>query len=513
MRPLQVLFTIAVALNVVVVTACGGGGDSDSGNTTPNATPMADAGRDQSVLVQSRVFLDGSRSTDAEGNSLIYAWNLDRKPAGSLATLENPNTLAPSFTADLEGAYSASLVVSDGQRNSAPDTVDVVAQRGNVPPVANPGENRDIPRGKEFRLDGSASSDANPGDILSFQWALMGKPPGSRSVVSDPTLTAPSFVPDLEGNYVFRLVVNDGQVNSAPSDVTLRATNSTPTAVIKFVPPSGPSAKVSSLVVFDGTDSTDPNNDPLTYLWTLQPPPGTGVPAVQTPQPGRAQFTPAVPGVYRMSLKVSDGKESSTNLAQETVTAIALTPPTAKITITANGNPTVCTAAGLSGTTSTQGDGGALSYAWSIINGPPQSNGKLASPTSSTTLFTPDLAPDSSKNYTIQLRVSNFAGSTPLSNIISTIISAKRTAGTGSGESIFNSNNCGSCHRVGTFNPGGGTIGPNLGTGGTRDVNGSYSVSVIKGWLNPAGTLQHTGGRFAFSDCQFNELVSFINSY
>jgi hypothetical protein len=92
-----------------------------------NTAPVANAGPDQEVAVGAVVTLSGAGSSDANGNTLTYAWTLTSKPATSTATLTGATTVSPTFTADLAGAYVASLVVNDGTVNSAADTVTITA--------------------------------------------------------------------------------------------------------------------------------------------------------------------------------------------------------------------------------------------------------------------------------------------------------------------------------------------------------------------------------------------------
>ena len=73
------------------------------------------------------VTLNGSASSDANGDQLTYSWTLTSRPAGSAAVLAGATTAAPAFTADLAGTYVASLIVNDGTVNSAPATVTVTA--------------------------------------------------------------------------------------------------------------------------------------------------------------------------------------------------------------------------------------------------------------------------------------------------------------------------------------------------------------------------------------------------
>jgi hypothetical protein len=93
--------------------------------STANSAPVANAGTDKNVISATIVNLDGSASSDADGDGLSYAWAFISKPAGSTATLDNSQVVNPSFTADIEGSYVISLVVNDGLENSSSDTVQV----------------------------------------------------------------------------------------------------------------------------------------------------------------------------------------------------------------------------------------------------------------------------------------------------------------------------------------------------------------------------------------------------
>ena len=61
--------------------------------------------------------LDGSGSSDPEDNSLAYSWTL-AAPDGSTATLSDATIVNPTFVADVDGEYLATLVVNDGASDS-----------------------------------------------------------------------------------------------------------------------------------------------------------------------------------------------------------------------------------------------------------------------------------------------------------------------------------------------------------------------------------------------------------
>ncbi len=95
---------------------------------TGNVQPNAVAGNFyQTVVAGTTVTLDGSRSYDANGDTVQYSWSLVSKPAGSSAAISSPVQVRPTFVADRAGVYVASLIVNDGLLNSIADATAVVA--------------------------------------------------------------------------------------------------------------------------------------------------------------------------------------------------------------------------------------------------------------------------------------------------------------------------------------------------------------------------------------------------
>ena len=91
----------------------------------------------QSVFVTTTVTLDGSGSTDIDGDQITYAWALISAPAGSAAALDAPTAPRPTFVVDRPGIYVAQLLVHDGTISSGPDTVTITTE--NSAPVAEAG--------------------------------------------------------------------------------------------------------------------------------------------------------------------------------------------------------------------------------------------------------------------------------------------------------------------------------------------------------------------------------------
>jgi len=94
---------------------------------TGNIAPVAQAGPDQYVVTGQPGTLDGSGSTDANGDTLTYSWSVQSRPAGStIGTVTNPTTSNPTFTPDLDGFYVVSLIVTDPLGASSPRDMVVI---------------------------------------------------------------------------------------------------------------------------------------------------------------------------------------------------------------------------------------------------------------------------------------------------------------------------------------------------------------------------------------------------
>lgn len=130
-------YGVLLLVGVVVVfglAACGGGGSEAPVNTPAktNSVPLAVAGSNQSVFTGVQVTLDGSASSDQDGNPLSYSWSLTNKPAGSSASISSATSLTAYLTPDLTGNYIVQLIVSDGTIASVEDTLTVTASAASV---------------------------------------------------------------------------------------------------------------------------------------------------------------------------------------------------------------------------------------------------------------------------------------------------------------------------------------------------------------------------------------------
>jgi hypothetical protein len=303
----------------VTITAISG---TDRASTTftltiINLLPVANAGPDQTVVVGQTVQLDGSRSSDADGDLLTFRWALTTRPAGSQATLANPTTVNPAFGVDQPGTYVVQLIVNDGLADSTPAAVTITTM--NSRPVANAGPDQTVFVGQTVQLDGSRSSDAD-GDLLTFRWALTTRPPGSQATLANPTLVNPTFVVDQLGTYGAQLIVNDGAFDSLPATVTL-AGESRPVA---NACPRPQTVFVGQTVQLDGSCSSDVDGDLLTFRWALTTRPAGSQATLSNPTLVNPTFGVDQPGTYVAQLIVNDGTFAS-NPATVTVIATRLT--------------------------------------------------------------------------------------------------------------------------------------------------------------------------------------------
>ena len=336
-----------------------------------NQPPVANAGADSEGFVDDIIILNGSLSTDPDGDPLTYAWRFVSAPFESQTTLLNADQLMASFVADAKGIFILELTVNDGFTSSS-DTVTITVP--NRPPVAVAGEARNVSTLSFVELNGSDSLDLDH-DQLTYHWTTQSSPLGSNLTNSSIHLAdtaTPTFVPDVAGEYVLGLVVNDGEVDSTMSlvSVTAYAGNVAPNAEAG----ANQYALLGSHVTANGSASKDPDNNPsaLTYQWALLQVP-VGSVLDNSNIAGRnlvqAQITPDVVGTYVLELTVSDGELFDSDTIEITVDAL-YQPPVAN----AGADQTIRLNAyvDLDGTASLPSSEGptALSYQWVFVSLP-----------------------------------------------------------------------------------------------------------------------------------------------
>lgn len=269
------LTPISVGTYIVKLTLTDDKGNSSSDEisifiTKTESTPMANAGPYQLVQVGETVTLNGTASADADGDEITYLWEsfenyvcddftcasiirpcFEDDACGSLpegeegliiynafgdlittkgwytqvAELDDVTSATPSFTATEVGEYKFILTVTDGRNTSgfsSTSIVEIDVVQGNIPPMANAGDDRKVVTNNEITLDGSLSLDQD-NDFITYIWSFISKPNGSSASLFNELTSTPSFIPDMDGEYVVSLIVNDGEINSEIDNIVIMA--------------------------------------------------------------------------------------------------------------------------------------------------------------------------------------------------------------------------------------------------------------------------------------------------
>lgn len=272
-------------------------------NTAPEAVAMSSG----TVVAGSTVTLDGSSSSDLDGDTLTFTWTLLSTPSGSGAALSGASTAQATFEADALGVYAAELQVSDGKDTDA-DTVEVTAT--NTAPVASALPDSTVAVGSTVSLDGSGSMDSD-GHSLTYSWTLE-VPSSATATLSDPTAESPSFTADVTGDYRAILEVSDGW-ESATDTAEVSAIDPGAAPVINAVGTAGDIAYDVPHEVF--VEATDPDGNALSYEWSLASGPGS----LTFPDSADAELADSTNmqvdavGSYQVEIAVSDGFNVTTD--------------------------------------------------------------------------------------------------------------------------------------------------------------------------------------------------------
>ncbi len=300
-----------------------------------NGTPAANAGSGTNGFIRRAVVLDGSKSSDAEGDALSFQWSLMSKPAASNAQLFDTTTVAPSLVPDVSGSYTVQLIVSDGKTNSPPATVQITASP-KPPPTVDVGVPAPFQRfitvnTTTVTLDGSASHTNPPGEPLTYLWTIT--PQGNAPKVSltsnsnSPQIAQFSPSSDTAGTYVATLTITepdhpDATLNSATRSVTItigplgKFDVYTSTISLNNFLGSCTSTSCNTISVPLGALELDGRGslvEPLKYAWSLAACPGSTSPGgcklkffLTADTTNNARVTTSETGLYTVNLTVTD---------------------------------------------------------------------------------------------------------------------------------------------------------------------------------------------------------------
>ncbi|MBI2374011.1 MAG: PKD domain-containing protein [Deltaproteobacteria bacterium] len=344
---------VAARVYTVTLTVTDNGGatatDTASiviGGGPANLPPNADAGGPYTAAVGAAVALDGSLSSDSDGNVVSYSWDFGD---GSVGTGSQP-----THTYASAGSFLVRLTVTDDDGATDDDVaLATISAVGNSPPTARAGGPYSARLGDSVRFDGSASSDSD-GTIASYAWDF-GDGATATSATADHTYAT-------AGNFLARLTVTDDD-GATDDEVALVAItvegNSSPTADA-----GGPyAAKIGAMVAFDGSASADSDGTIASYAWDF----GDG----STGAGASTTHAYAAAGTFTVRLTVTDDDGA---VGQDTTLAVITDeaqPNNAAPVASAGGDRTVTAGEALllNGAASTDSDGTIVTYAWDLGDG------------------------------------------------------------------------------------------------------------------------------------------------
>ena len=319
-----------------------------------NNQPEANAGPDQVVDPGDTVTLDGSESSDRDGNETItYSWARTGGTAGVTApTLTGSTTDSPTFTADTltsgddDVVHVFTLTVTDDHEETDTDTmtVTVEAPDTNPVPIASAGVDQEVISGALVTLDGSASGD--DGRIVSWAWERTGGTEGLDATVplNNPNAIKPTFTANTlavgggDVIHIFTLIVTDNEGATGIDTVAV---------IIKaplFAAPvanAGPDQTfdLGATVTLDGSGSTfDSRRTPLDYAWkrtggTADPVTlagaDTAMPTFTAVAPALLPSTPFATHIFELTVTDSAGEISTDTVTVWIVIPTARSAPVA----------------------------------------------------------------------------------------------------------------------------------------------------------------------------------------
>lgn len=272
-----------------------------------NTPPIADAGQDiQSCIPYGndcKVAFYASGSKDPDGDELSYKWDFGDGTGGSGRRV--------SHTYEKGGVYAARLTVNDGSGTGCSSSVANVGVNLAKTPLAVAGRDIKACPGAEALFDASGSR-GEEGVELAYRWDFGD---GSSGVGKQVKHTYKKG-----GNYKAVLTVDDRR--GTPCSLSIAnlsvSVNSKPKADLKKV---GRTC-VGETIVFDASDSKDPDGTPLNYIWDF----GDGVVIGGN---AKAKHTYAKGGSYTVKVSVDDGSNSVCSSDYAAVTVLVNTPPVA----------------------------------------------------------------------------------------------------------------------------------------------------------------------------------------
>ena len=334
---------------VIVGQGNGGNPGNPPANSAPNVT-IANVG-DLTLSTDGNVetSLDAT-VTDDEDDTFNYQWSVssDNKDSVKFSSATSEDTDA-TFSA--VGDYTLKLTATDKDDASSAGsaTVDITVNENDTPdPPSNPSVNIEPSKPDELTLvDGTAtlnltaSADNFDGDVA-YTWESFS---GGSSVTGGSFAPANvTFTPNGSteaanttatfteaGTYIVAVTAED-EMRGAEADIEVTVINPKLTA---NAGEDQPNAEVGTLVNLNGSASSDPNENTLSYSWTIAGQPDGSTATLSGETTANPSFTPDVVGDYLIELTVTNSKDDS-DTDSVTITAVDFTEPTGTFGVSTN---------------------------------------------------------------------------------------------------------------------------------------------------------------------------------
>jgi len=179
------------------------------------------------------------------------------------------------------------------------------------------------------------------------------------------------------------------------------AKETVPTAIIAD---ANRSVLINSTVILDGTHSHDPQQEALTFTWSLAERPNGSAATLSNTNEAVTSFVADVGGTFVATLTVTNDSNVASRPVPAYIDAVNTTPNHPPVAIAgADQTVTVADVVVLDGSTSYDEDGDALQYSWAVVSAPPASNHVLNGQNKPKAYLYPDVT----GTFTVNLWVSD----------------------------------------------------------------------------------------------------------
>ena len=245
-----------------------------------------------------KVSFDASRSVDLDNQVVQYEWDFD----GDLS-FDDAKGAKVEYTFDKVGKYKVSLRIINAIGDYEISEIEIEALDKEVPEavIEITGNPTFFEQGRQYLFSADKSS-SKDGRIVSYEWDFGDGKPVVRTRTTSHTY-------DKEGVYKLKLIVKDdkGREGEVEREIQVGLAKGMPKAEFQTDLLQG---RAPLEVTFDGSLSTDPDNNIIQYEWDFD---GDGVVDAFNV---RTKYTYREAGEYTATLKVTDADGHSSTATQ-----------------------------------------------------------------------------------------------------------------------------------------------------------------------------------------------------